>query len=43
MFKFGMVKLVILILTGPFIEIDCLSVRVSILGNIRKVDDPSTS
>ena len=43
MFKFGMVKLVILILTEPFIEFDCLSARVSILGNIRKVDDPSTS
>jgi hypothetical protein len=27
MFEFGMVKLVILLLTGPFIEFNCLSKR----------------
>jgi len=29
MFEFGMVKLVILLLTGPFIEFDCSSYRCS--------------
>jgi len=43
MFEFDMVKLVILLLTGPFIEFDCSRYRCSsesffLLRNIRKID-----
>jgi hypothetical protein len=42
MFEFDMVNLVILLLTGPFIEFRCSSVRVFfLLRNIRKIDDRS--
>ena len=39
MYEFDMVKLVILLLTGPFIEFDCSSERsFLLLRNIRKID-----
>ena len=39
MFEFDMVNLVILLLTGPFIEFRCSSVRVFfLLRNIRKIN-----
>jgi hypothetical protein len=47
MFKFDMVKRVILLLTGPFNEFDCFEVsvferkRFFLLRNIRKIDGVS--
>ena len=43
MFEFGMVKLVILLLTGPFIKFDCwryrcLSERIFLLWNLSEID-----
>ena len=44
MFEFGMVKHVILLLTGPFIEFDCSRYRCSserfffLIRNVRKID-----